>query len=63
MAAADVKHYDTIIAPLITEKATILSDQNKIVFKVPLTATKKDVKSAIEALFKVKVVSVNTILV
>jgi large subunit ribosomal protein L23 len=61
--SADVKHYDTIIAPIITEKATILSDQNKIVFKVPVTATKKDVKAAIEALFKVKVVSVNTILV
>jgi large subunit ribosomal protein L23 len=63
MSAAEVKHYDTIIAPIITEKATILSDQNKIVFKVPLDATKKDVKAAIEALFKVKVVSVNTILV
>lgn len=61
--SSDVKHYDTIIAPIITEKATILSDQNKIVFKVPLTATKKDVKAAIETLFKVKVVSVNTILV
>jgi large subunit ribosomal protein L23 len=58
---ADIKHYDTIIAPLITEKATLLSDQNKVVFKVPLTATKVDVKAAIEALFKVKVVSVNTI--
>ena len=61
--SADVKHYDTIIAPIITEKATILSDQNKIVFKVPLSATKTDVKAAIEALFKVKVVSVNTITV
>ncbi len=58
---ADTKHYDTIIAPIITEKATLLSDQNKIVFKVPLSATKDDVKAAIEALFKVKVVSVNTI--
>ncbi len=58
---ADLKHYDTIIAPIITEKATLLSDQNKIVFKVPLTATKDEVKAAIEALFKVKVVSVNTI--
>lgn len=58
---ADIKHYDTIVAPLITEKATLLSDQNKVVFKVPLTATKVDVKAAIEALFKVKVVSVNTI--
>jgi len=60
---ADIKHYDTIIAPIITEKATVLSDLNKIVFKVPLSATKKDVKAAIEALFKVKVTSVNTILV
>jgi large subunit ribosomal protein L23 len=57
----DIKHYDTIIAPLITEKATVLSDQNKVVFKVPLTATKVDVKAAVETLFKVKVVSVNTI--
>jgi len=61
--SADVKHYDTIIAPIITEKATVLSDQNKIVFKVPLAATKVEVKAAIEALFKVKVVSVNTIVV
>lgn len=60
---ADIKHYDTIVAPIITEKATLLSDLNKIVFKVPLSATKKDVKAAIEALFKVKVTSVNTILV
>ena len=58
---ADLKHYDTIIAPIITEKATLLSDQNKVVFKVPLTATKDEVKAAIETLFKVKVVSVNTI--
>ena len=58
---ADLKHYDTIIAPIITEKATLLSDQNKVVFKVPLTATKDEVKAAVETLFKVKVVSVNTI--
>jgi large subunit ribosomal protein L23 len=56
-----LRHYDTIIAPVITEKSTVLSDQNKVVFKVPLSATKDDVKAAIEALFKVKVVSVNTI--
>lgn len=55
------RHYDTIIAPVITEKSTLLSEQNKVVFKVPLTATKDDVKAAVEALFKVKVVSVNTI--
>ena len=55
------KHYDTIIAPVITEKATLLSEQNKVVFRVPLTATKKDIKEAVEALFKVKVGAVNTI--
>ncbi len=53
--------YDTLIAPLITEKATLLSEQNKVVFRAPLTATKDDIKSAVEKLFKVKVVSVNTI--
>jgi large subunit ribosomal protein L23 len=58
-----LRHYDTIIAPVITEKSTLLSDYNKVVFKVPLDATKDDVKAAIEALFKVKVVSINTIVV
>ncbi len=53
--------YDTLIAQLITEKATVLSEQNKVVFKTPLTATKDEIKSAVEKLFKVKVVSVNTI--
>jgi large subunit ribosomal protein L23 len=56
-----VKHFDTIIAPVITEKTTLLSEKNKVVFRVPLTATKDDVKAAVEALFKVKVMSVNTI--
>jgi large subunit ribosomal protein L23 len=55
------KHYDTILAPVITEKATLLSEQNKVVFRVPLTASKKDIKEAVEALFKVKVGAVNTI--
>ena len=56
-----LKHYDTILAPVITEKATILSEQNKVVFRVPLTATKKDIKVAVEKLFNVKVGAVNTI--
>lgn len=56
-----LKHYDIIIKPVITEKATLLSEQNKVVFRVPLTASKKDVKEAVEALFKVKVGAVNTI--
>lgn len=56
-----LKHYDTIIAPVITEKATLLSEQNKVVFRVPIDATKKDVKEAVEKLFNVKVGAVNTI--
>jgi large subunit ribosomal protein L23 len=56
-----LKHYDTIIAPVITEKATLLSEKNKVVFRVPLTASKKDVKEAVEKLFNVKVGAVNTI--
>jgi len=55
------KHYDTIIKPVITEKATLLSEQNKVVFQVPLEATKEDVKAAVEKLFNVKVGAVNTI--
>ncbi|MBN8608842.1 MAG: 50S ribosomal protein L23 [Caulobacterales bacterium] len=55
------KHYDTILAPVITEKATILSEQNKVVFRVPLSASKKDIKEAVEKLFNVKVGAVNTI--
>jgi large subunit ribosomal protein L23 len=57
----DHKHYDIIRAPVITEKATILSERNKVVFRVPLDATKPQVKEAIEKLFKVKVAAVNTI--
>lgn len=56
-----LKHYDVILAPVITEKATLLSEQNQVVFRVPLSATKKDVKEAVEKLFKVKVGAVNTI--
>ncbi|MET0545821.1 MAG: 50S ribosomal protein L23 [Caulobacterales bacterium] len=55
------KHYDTILSPVITEKATLLSELNQVVFRVPLTATKDDVKAAVEELFKVKVTGVNTI--
>ena len=57
----DPRHYDVIVSPVITEKATAASEQNKVVFKVPLTATKDEVKAAVEALFKVKVTAVNTI--
>ena len=59
--AATPRHYDTILAPLITEKATLLSEQNKVVFKVSLDSTKEDIASAVEELFKVKVTKVNTL--
>ena len=60
---ADVKahHYDALLAPVITEKSTLLSEENKIVFEVPLSANKKDIKEAVESLFKVDVTKVNTI--
>jgi len=56
------KAYQVILSPLLTEKTTQLSEFNKIVFSVPLSATKFDVKSSVEKIFSVKVVSVNTIL-
>lgn len=55
------RYYNTILAPVITEKATLLSEHNKVVFKVPLSANKKEIAEAVEALFKVKVEKVNTI--
>ena len=57
----DPRHYDVIVAPVITEKATIASEQNKFVFKVRIDATKHQIKSAIERLFDVKVEAVNTL--
>ena len=59
--ATDARHYDVILAPHITEKATLLSENNAVVFKVANTATKPQIKEAVEALFDVKVTSVNTI--
>ena len=58
----DARHYDTIVAPVITEKATIASENNQFVFKVARNATKPQIKDAIETLFDVKVTAVNTIL-
>jgi large subunit ribosomal protein L23 len=59
--AIDVRHYDVIVAPHITEKATLLSENNAVVFKVAGTATKPQIKAAVEALFDVKVKGVNTL--
>jgi large subunit ribosomal protein L23 len=57
------RHYDTVLAPVITEKATLLSEQNKVVFKVAKSATKDEIAAAVEALFKVNVTKVNTLIV
>jgi large subunit ribosomal protein L23 len=54
--------YEVVRAPLITEKATLLSEKNQFVFKVAENATKPEIKAAIEALFKVKVTAVNTLI-
>jgi large subunit ribosomal protein L23 len=57
----DPRHYDVIVSPVITEKATNLSEQNKVVFRVKGDATKPQIKEAVEKLFDVKVKSVNTL--
>ena len=57
----DLKHYDTIVAPVITEKSTLASEHNQVVFKVSGTASKPEIKAAVEALFNVKVDAVNTL--
>ena len=60
-AAPDARHYDIVLAPHITEKSTMLSESNSVVFKVAPSATKPEIKAAIEALFNVNVKNVNTI--
>jgi len=57
------RHYDTVLAPVITEKATLLSEQNKVVFRVAKHATKDEITEAVEQLFKVNVIKVNTLVV
>ena len=56
------RHYDTILSPIITEKATNASERNQVMFKVARTATKPQIKEAVEKLFDVKVKSVNTLI-
>ncbi len=60
-AEIDARHYDVIVAPHITEKATLASEHNAVVFKVANTATKPQIKEAVEAIYDKKVVGVNTI--
>ena len=59
--AIDTRHYDVIVAPHITEKATLLSEHNAVVFKVASGASKPQIKAAIEAIYNVKVAAVNTV--
>ena len=58
----DARHYDIIVAPVITEKATSASEHNKVIFQVRKDATKPQIKAAVEGLFDVKVEAVNTVL-
>ena len=57
----DTRHYDVVLSPHITEKSTLVSDQNAVVFKVARDASKPEIKAAVEALWGKTVVSVNTI--
>jgi large subunit ribosomal protein L23 len=58
----DPRHYDIIISPVITEKATLATERNQVTFKVARNATKPQIKEAVEKLFDVKVKSVNTLI-
>jgi large subunit ribosomal protein L23 len=60
--STDPRHYDVIVGPVVTEKATTASEQNKVVFKVRKDATKPQIKAAVEKLFDVKVEGVNTLI-
>ncbi len=53
--------YEVVRAPVITEKATVVSEHNQVVFRVPLDATKPEIRAAVEGLFAVKVKAVNTL--
>jgi len=57
----DLRHYDVIVSPVVTEKSTMASEQNQVVFNVAKKASKPEIKAAVEALFGVKVTGVNTL--
>ena len=59
---SQVKHYNTILSPVITEKATLGSEHNQVTFRVAMDATKPEIKAAVEGLFNVKVKAVNTLI-
>ena len=60
MANIDLKHYDVVVKPVITEKSTLVSEYNQVVFQVAKDSTKPQIKAAIEALYGVTVLAVNT---
>ena len=62
MKNIDPRYYDIIVSPVVTEKATLASEHNKVLFKVASKATKPQIKEAVEKLFDVKVKSVNTLI-
>jgi large subunit ribosomal protein L23 len=62
MSTQDPRHYDVILSPVITEKATYASEKNQVVFNVARRATKPQIKEAVEKLFDVKVKNVNTLI-
>ena len=57
----DLRHYDVIVSPVITEKSTTALEHNKVIFNVAPKASKPEIKAAVEALFGVKVMAVNTL--
>jgi len=59
--AVDNRHFDVIVAPHITEKSTMLSEHNAVVFRVASGASKPEIKQAVEAIFNVNVTGVNTV--
>lgn len=61
MSNVNENHYNTILSPVITEKSTIVSENNQVVFRVAVDATKPQISEAVEALFDVKVKAVNTL--
>jgi len=62
MTTNDPRHYDVIVSPVITEKATLASEHNQVIFRVAPHATKPQIKEAVEKLFDVKVKRVNTLI-
>jgi large subunit ribosomal protein L23 len=61
MSTTDPRHYDVIVKPIVTEKATVASEHNQVIFRVARHATKPQIKEAVEKLFDVKVKHVNTL--